>query len=824
MGFLFFIFLLLIVFAGAAWFLFIRWRAKGFLARALGMSLFLVRVPREIPKEGDRSKQEKESIGVMEQLYSSFANFHASGWKKFIYGEPYLALELAVHHLGEEIHFYVAVPRSYEAIVEKQILGFYPTAEVSKTKDYNIFNPQGVSAGSYLVLERNPVLPFRTYQKMEADPLGEIITALSKLEREGEGASLQILIKPSHRNDLKTLASKVTKELQLGYDFYQALKRAKKSETVEALQETFSMLFSPDKKKTPEEEEKARERKEKQRVTTPYHEELVKSITAKVSKPLFETNVRIVTSALSEARASQILSEIESAFTQFSLPDLNSIKPTRAKGAVLKKLIFDYSFRIFDEARSMPLSTEEIGSLYHFPLLIQAVPRVKFLKSKSSEPPPDLPKTGLFLGKNVYRGEEHLIRIEREDRRRHLYIIGQTGTGKTTFLHSLICQDIEGGEGVSVVDPHGDLVEDVLKSIPRERVEDVIVFDPGDIERPLGLNILEIDPTRPEQKSFVVDDFYKILRMIYKDIPEAFGPIFEKFFKNTIMLLLDDYENEIPTIADISRVFADKEYRDVKLDRETNPEIVRFWRFEAERMSGEWSLPNMSGYITSKFAPFLINDYVRPIITQQKSAFNFREAMDSRKILLVNLSKGRIGELNANLLGMIIVSKILVSAFSRVDQPVEERSDFYLYIDEFQNFTTDSIATILSEARKYRLNLIIAHQFIKQLEERIKNAVFGNVGSMVAFRIGEEDAEFLKTRYEPVFTPQDLVNIDNFNAYVKLLIRNQTSRPFNMQVVPASKGNPEIAKAIKELSRLKYGRDRAEVEREFRERQERAIF
>jgi type IV secretory pathway TraG/TraD family ATPase VirD4 len=418
-----------------------------------------------------------------------------------------------------------------------------------------------------------------------------------------------------------------------------------------------------------------------------------------------------------------------------------------------------------------------------------------------------------------------MIRMQAEDRRRHLYTIGQTGTGKSTFMKNLIEQDILNGEGVAVIDPHGELVDDILALIPKSRANDVIVFNPGDVSRPLGLNMLEIDPGQPQQKSFVIDDFFKILKMIYKDLPEAFGPIFEKFFKNTLMLLLDDYDHEIPTIAEISRVFADKEYRDDKLNRNTNPEIIRFWRYEAEKMSGEWSLPNMSGYITSKFAPFILNEYVRPIISQPKSAFNFRDVMDNRKILLVNLSKGLIGDLNANLLGMVIVSKLLVAALSRVDiENQEDRADFYLYIDEFQNFTTDSIATILSEARKYRLNLIMAHQFIKQLQENIRDAVFGNVGSMAVLRVGADDAEFLKNKFEPVFTPQDLMNIDNFNAYVNLLISNRTTRPFNVQFLRPKAGSPEIARAIKELSRLKYGRDRDEVEREFRQRQEASNF
>jgi len=788
---------------------------KGLLSRALNMTLFLVRVPREFPKEGDTKKQDKELIAVMEQLFSSFANFHASGWKKILYGEPYIAFELAVHHVGEEIHFYVAVPRAYEIIVEKQIHGFYPTAEITKSKDYNIFNSQGAAVGSRFALTSNRILPFRTYQKLEADPLGEVLTSMSKLEEEGEGAAVQILLRPSHQKKFKKLASKVSREIQQGHSFTEAVNRARKNEFLDFLKEMIFELFSSGDSKKSEDKFK----QEKPRPLTPYHDELVKAVVGKASKVVFDANIRVLASAASEIRAEQILQDIESAFVQFSAPDLNSLKTSGVRGSALKKLIFDFSFRLWDTKNLLYLSTEELASIYHFPLPTTSAARVKFLKAKPAEPPPNLPKEGVILGRNVFRGQEKMVKMKREDRGRHLYIIGQTGTGKSVLMKNMIQQDIVSGEGVAVIDPHGDLVDDILGLIPKERVNDVIVFNPGDTERPLGLNILEIDPDKPQQKSFVIDDFYKIIRMIYKDVPEAFGPIFEKFFKNSLMLLLDDYKNEVPTIAEISRVFADEDYRELKLSRETNPEIVRFWKFEAEKMSGEWSLPNMSGYITSKFAPFLINEYVRPIIAQQNSSFNFRDVIDNKKILLVNLSKGLIGDLNASLLGMIIVSKLLIAALSRVDTEEKSRQDFYLYIDEFQNFTTDSIATILSEARKYRLNLIIAHQFIKQLQENIKNAVFGNVGSIAAFRIGPDDAEFMKNKFEPVFSPQDLMNIDNFNAYVSLLIENQTTRPFNIQTFPPAKGDQGLAETIKEISRLKYGRDREGVEKEFRERQ-----
>ncbi|MFN7088346.1 MAG: helicase HerA domain-containing protein, partial [Candidatus Paceibacteria bacterium] len=448
-------------------------RFRGAISRALNMSLLMIRMPREVPKE-DQQKQEKEYIAVTEQLFASFTAFHSKGLNRLLYGEPYLALELAVHHIGEEIYFYIAIPRSYEEVIEKQIHGFYPTAEITKVKDYNIFNPQGASAGSYFFLSKNQILPFKTYQKLETDPLGEILTAMSKLEEQGEGASLQVLIRPSHNNSLKSLASKVSKEIQRGFDFNQALLRSQKSKIIEFI-ETVSSPTSVSKQEKPGEETKA---------VTPYHEETVKALVSKFSKPLFDVNIRALASAKSEERANQILEQMENSFVQFSAPDLNSLKPVRLKGAKLQKLIFNFSFRLFNEKQKLFLSTEELASIYHFPTPNTIVPRIKFLKAKPAEPPPDLPKEGVILGINKYRGQEREVRIQTEDRRRHLYVIGQTGTGKTTFLGNLIKQDIWNGEGVGVIDPHGDLIENILGNIPMERAEEVIVFDPSDLERP----------------------------------------------------------------------------------------------------------------------------------------------------------------------------------------------------------------------------------------------------------------------------------------------------------------------------------------------------
>lgn len=813
--FIIFLLVLAILFL-IAWIVLGKFRTQGSLARALNMSLFLITVPRETIRPGSGqasdSQYEKQLIAVMEQLYSSFTNLHSKGWNKFLYGEPYIALEMAVHHVGEEILFYIALPKAQESIIEKQIHGVYPLASVEKVKDYNIFNPNGVALGAYAILQHDPVLPFKTYQQLESDPLGQITNAMSKLEHEGEGAALQILLRPSHQSIVKSRANKVARMMQQGKSLKQALVLAHQEESRAAKlfrEAAGEISKKPQEQKPPE-------------APAPViqsDQEIIKTIQNKASKPAFDCNVRILVSALTHERAEQLLREMEGAFVQFDTPDTNRVKLNRVSGKYLEKLVYNFSFRLFNESTKIYLSNEELVSLFHMPLGSSTAPRVKFLKAKPAPAPTDIPKEGISLGVNEFRGVKTAVRMTEEDRRRHLYIIGQTGTGKSTFMKALLRQDIEQGKGVCLIDPHGEFAEFVLSIVSKARAEEVIYFDPGDIERPMGLNMLEIDPTHPEQKTMVIDELFGIFDKLY-DLKQTGGPMFEKYFKNSAYLLLDDYQNHIPVLADISRVLVDDKFRTDKLNRETNPLVKEFWQLEAQKATGEQSLSNIAPYISSKLTSFVYNEFLRPIINQPKSAFNFRDVMDNGKILVVNLSKGKIGDLNANLLGMVIVGKLLRAALSRVDIADEKaRKDFYLYIDEFQNFTTDSIGIILSEARKYRLDLIIAHQFIKQLKENIRDAVFGNAGSIVAFRIGPDDAEYMKNKFEPVFTPQDLMNIDNLNAYVSMLINGQTTRPFNMKLETErvfGAGSREIAQALKELSKLKFGRDRAEVEEEIK--------
>ncbi len=783
-------------------------RSKGQVQRALNMVLFLVQVPKEYPSSqsspSSQQKPEKEIIGIGEQMLASFGNIHAEGWNKFMFGEPYLALEMAVHHVGEETHLYLAVPKTIADIIEKQIHSYYPTADVSRVKDYNIFNPEGQVAGSYITYEHSPVLPFRTYQKLEADPLGAILTSLSKLQAEGEGAAVQILVRPTHNQKLKNLGLNVAREMQAGYQFGEALSRAK----------------HPPKKRKEQKHEENQDLRVYQKVVTPAEEEVIKAIAAKAQKQNFDVNIRFVTSAPSDQLAEQILRELEGSLVQYAGPGINNLWSHPQTDSALQKLIYNFSFRLFDNRQRVVLSTEEINSLYHFPIATTAAPRVKFLKAKASEPPPELPKEGVIIGTNKYRGIESQIRVSTRDRRRHLYILGQTGTGKSSFMKHMIEQDLIAGNGLCIIEPHGDFAEHALSVIPRERINDVIYFNPSDLEMPLGLNMLEFDPKHPEQKTLLINELLSIIDKLY-NLKETGGPLFEKYFKNACLLLMNDYqydpiEEKIPVLADISRILVDTDFRLDKLSREQDPLVRQFWELEATKAGGESSLANMAPYISSKIDTFVSNDYLRVIINQKRSTINFREVLDQRKILVVSLSKGRIGEMNAQLLGMMVVGKLLIAALSRVDMPEDQRPDFYLYLDEFQNITTDTIATILSEARKYRLNLTIAHQFIKQLKEPIRDAVFGNAGSFVVFRVGPDDAEYLKNIFDPIFTPQDLVNIDNFNAYVKLLMNDRTTKPFNIQTIKEQEGNKELFTLAQEHSRLTYGRPRELVEEEIR--------
>lgn len=793
--------------------LYIRARVlkMGQITRSLNMTVLQISVSKKMEKQSqDSSENQKEYISIMEQLFSSLSNIREEMVKKLLYGPFYISFEIATPIDSNEIFFYVSVPRKFQSIIEKQIHSFYADAEIKRIDDYNIFVPNGGSAASYMKLKRRHIFPIKTYRHLEADPLSSITNALSKIPI-GEGAALQVIIKPIG-NIWQKESKEAVKLMQKGKGF--GSESLGSSGAARAAKEFLDIAASPGKKKDDKKEEI-------QVKLTPAQEEIIKAVEEKASKIGFETNIRLVASAPTKEKAQDLLKELENSFSQFNAPDLNSFKITETfldKSGFLNRTVYNFIFRNFENSKKIILNTEELASIFHLPIITTQTPKVRWLQARQAPPPSNILDEGLILGHNLYRGEDTIIKVEREDRRRHMYIIGQTGTGKSGFMSELIKQDIRNGEGACVIDPHGDLVENILQSVPKKRTEDIILFDPSNMQKPIGLNLLEYDQNYPEQKTFVINEMIKIFDKLY-DLKTTGGPMFEQYMRNAMLLIMDDPDSG-STLIEISKVLSDVDFRKYKLSKCKNYIVVNFWKKEAEKAGGEAALANMVPYITSKLNQFISNDTMRPIIGQQRSSINFRKVMDEGKILLVNLSKGRIGEMNAYLLGLVIVGKILVASLSRTDIPQEERKDFYLYIDEFQNFTTDSISTILSEARKYRLSLTVAHQFLGQLTEEIQKSVFGNVGTMVSFRIGPEDAEFISKQFAPVFNEQDLINIENFNAYVKLMIKGTISQGFNMTTYPPSKGEKEIAEALKQLSMLKYGRDREVVEREIRERSE----
>ncbi len=787
---------------------------RGRASTAFGMKVVQVRVPKGLKKEDfEQSKstqQIQELISVMETIFATLGSLTAErGFMSWLMGrQDQFSFEIVGH--GGKISFYVAVPAQYRHFIEEQIHAQFPDAQIDDVPDYNIFTPTGVILGGQLKLRRQNAFPIKSYRKLESDPLNSITNALSKVD-DLDGAAVQYVVR-SARREWRSEGIRIAKAMQQGKKLSEAQKGS--GGIAGALGKELKSLASTAKpgEKKPDEPYRM----------SPLEEEMVKGLEEKASKAGLDVNLRIITSSANAEKGKQYLNDILGAYGQYNIYEYgNSF--VKASGGSPTQLIRNFIYRHFDTKAKMVLNAEEIASLYHFPLPSTETPKINWLMSRKALPPSNLPTEGVLLGHSEYRGHRYAVRIKPPDRRRHMYIIGKSGTGKTEMMKAMVQQDIEEGRGVCVIDPHGDFADDALEFVPKERADDVIFFDPADFARPMGLNMLEFDEKRPEQKTFVINEMLKIFDKLY-DLKSTGGPMFELYMRNAMLLLMEDVASG-STLMEIPKLLADDDYRAYKLSKCKSLDVRNFWTKEAQKAGGEASLANMVPYITSKLTPFIYNDYMRPIIGQQKSAFNVREVMDSQKILLLKLSKGKIGDINAYLIGMVLVGKILMAALGRTDMDAKDRKDFYLYIDEFQNFLTDSISAILSEARKYGLDLIIAHQFLGQLEEKgggspIRDAIFGNVGSLFINRIGVEDGEFLAKEFAPVFSEYDLVNVEAFTFNVKLLIDNQASRPFNMNPLQARRpAKKDLANMIKELSRYKFGRKRELVEAEIRERQ-----
>lgn len=759
------------------------------LSQELEHSLFMVTLP--APSETD-SGDFKSFIQAMKQFYTGMlsASDHTKG--------EYYVLELAVSHHGRDIALYASVPRIHIETFEKLVHAYYGGAAIEEaTDDYNIFSSTGLGiAGSYATLAEPAIFPLNTDANFEHDPLAALVSSLSKLEADGEGAAIQVIITSDITTTNKLYQSVIDgakKSSESVKDLYEEATRG----IVSGLGKGLLAFF-----------DKAKEDKGDKAADSRGIELAQK----KTSSQTISAGIRLIATGATLSRAQTILNTIKSSFQQFTLVGSNNIAWHDVLTSQINYLAKDFSFRSLNENQQLPLNIDELATLFHFPVGLVVASELKEASGSTAPAPAHMQPSGINLGTNNYRGIEQEVFFGREDRVRHTYVIGQTGTGKTVFLKNMIIQDIKNGDGVCFIDPHGTDIEHILANIPPERIDDVIYFDPAYTARPMGLNMLEYDVRFPEQKIFVINELLAIFNKLF-DMKTAGGPMFEQYFRNACGLVMEDPESGM-TLLEISRVMSDKAFRQLKLSKCKNPIISQFWE-NAEKTTGESALANFVPYITNKFDPFVSNDIMRPVIAQEKSVLNFRDIMDKKKILLVNLSKGRLGDINSHLIGLLLVGKITMAALSRVDIVGKEKvNDFYLYIDEFQNITTDSIEVILSEARKYRLALTVAHQYVEQLEDNIKNAVFGNVGTMVVHRVSPENAEIFAKTFAPTFTPADVLKLENLNCYIKMLVDGVPAKPFNSKTPFPPKGNPDLADKLKELSYLKFGRPREEVESE----------
>lgn len=783
------------------------WRLRKFFearARARGGEDMLVTLRITIPrfKNDDDTRQNDNAAGVKEKIAITETLFSALGglkpdkgfWAWFVGRTDSFAFEIVAHE--KLVTFYVTVPRRYQEFVEQQIHAQWSDAFVEPIEDYNMFTPTGTVVAGYLRFKRENVIPIKTYKEMDGDPLNAVTNALAKVG-ESDGVAIQFVVRPA-KSTWRALGLRIVRNMQQGMSFQDAKKGSKSHG-----------WFA-----TKEDIEKSKEKQRERRLSAA-ETKMLEGIENKLSKAGLETTIRVVASAANTEEAQMYLTNVLQAFGQYNVYEYgNSFEKNIPSSR--KAILEGFIFRTFSQSHHLILNTEELASLWHLPLPTSETPNIRWMSARTAPAPVNIPQSGLHLGYNVYRGKKTEIYMNEADRRRHTYIIGKTGSGKTEFIKNMALQDIRNGKGVAVIDPHGDLADDLMGLIPKERLDDVVYFNPSDLERPMGLNMLEAPDEN--MRDFAVQEMISIFYMLFP--PEMIGPMFEHNMRNYMLTLMADVKNP-GTIVEIPRMISDDAFQKAWVAKVKDPLVRSFWEDEMAKTS-DYHKSEMMGYLVSKVGRFVENEMMRNIIGQSKSAFNFRDIMDNQKILLVNLSKGKTGEVNASLLGLILVAKLQMAAFTRADIPEDQRKDFYLYIDEFQNFVTPSIATILSEARKYRLNLVLAHQYMGQLvrdgKSEIRDAVLGNVGTIMVARVGPEDIETLGKVFEPTFSGQDLMNTDMYTWNVKMIIDNAQAKPFTMKAYPPAKGSRKVGDALKEISRLQYGQDKEIVSREILER------
>ncbi len=747
----------------------------------------------------------EENISKAQTLYGIIASTVQKGFKTKFYGQRHFAFEI----IGSKgfVHFYAAVPVAMQDVVTQAVISAYPSAQLEEAAEHNIFSPVGKLSGTIggeLTLKENYAYPIATYQEIKRDAMQAILNAMSTLDKD-DGAGIQILMRPANSSWRKSAQSVASKKRKGDKDKSGGEKAFGIAKTI-----LTAAVKPPD--------EKGSDKKDDKKDLSGLEQSVLDSIDDKTRYPAYEVLIRVVASSNISQRAQAMQNNIVAAFSLFDAPGKNGFKYTPAKD--IESFVTAFILRFFPpENNQSILNSVELATLFHFPDQ-KNIPTSQLERqaSKQVDAPRNLPEQGLLLGYNIFRGVKKPVRLTLQDRQRHMYAVGQTGTGKSTFLENLALQDMLNGDGFAFVDPHGDTAEKLLSMVPRERTEDVIYFNPADMDHPMGLNMFEFH--NEDQKDFLIQEAINMLYKLYDPQHQGIiGPRYEHWFRNIAQTVMAQPEGgtfiDIPTIL---TNYKNKTYLAEKLSHVRDQTVKDFWYGEMAQTS-DYHISEVLGWFVSKFGAFRSNEMMRNIIGQTKSAFDLREIMDNKKILLVNLSKGKTGELNSKLLGMIFVMKFQAAAMSRADVPESERKDFCLYVDEFQNFSTDSFATIMSEARKYHLNLIVANQFTTQLTEEIRDAVFGNMGTIVSFRIGQNDVESLSRYFQPLFDGDDLLRVPNWNAIVRTLIGGVPTQPFSMAgLPPLGTPNAQLAQALKQLSGAKYGRPRAVVDKEIFER------
>jgi hypothetical protein len=738
-----------------------------------------------------------ENISKAQIIYNIIASTTEKGMKNRWFGQRHFSFEI----IGAKgfVYLYAVVPADMLDVLKQAVTSAYPSARLELAPEYNIFSQtggvNGVVGGEFNLKEAF-AYPIATYQDLKRDALQSILNALSSLESE-DGAAIQIMFRPADGSWRKTANTHASKK-----------RKGDKGLSAGLLAREMMTAFV----KPPEAKPADAPKKE----LSALEQSVVDSIDDKTRYAGFEVTIRSVVSSNILQRAQIIMNNIVASFSLFDSPGKNGFRYEPAKDTA--KLAQDFILRAFPR-RTRPniMNSVELATLFHFPDQSN-IPTTQLSRqeSKQVDGPRNMPESGMLLGFNVFRGVKKPIRLDIKDRQRHMYAVGQTGTGKSTFLENLALQDMLNGNGFAFVDPHGDTVEKLMSMVPKERTEDVIYFCPYEMDYPMGLNLFEYN--NPDQKDFLIQETINMLYKLYDPQHQGImGPRYEHIFRNAALAVMADPAGG--TFVDIPKLFRDPEFLKQKLQHVKDPNVLDYWQKEYPASQRSNESGEVTSWFVSKFGAFLSNEMMRNIIGQTKSAFDLRTIMDNKKILFVNLSKGRTGDLNSKLLGMIFVMKFQAAAMSRSDIPEELRQDFALYVDEFQNFSTDSFATIMSEARKYHLNLIVANQFTTQLTEEIRDAVFGNIGTIVSFRIGQNDVEALSRYFQPVFDGQDLVRVPNYNAVVRTLVNGVPTQPFSMVTLPPfGQPNQQLGDALKQLSAAKHGRPRGVVEKEIFER------